>query len=251
MPWPRLRLISCWGDAQAASLLPDLQAAFPGVTIQPKGLLATEGVVTIPVGASRPLAIRSHFFEFEDETGAVSPSWALRDNAEYAVLLTTGGGLYRYALRDRVRVTGFYRTTPCLEFLGKADNVSDLCGEKISEDFVGACLASVLEKAGVRPLFAMLAPDGDIPRYCLFIESRDVLPADLGAMLDRSLRSGYHYNLCRELGQLQPASVIGIESNAYRTYTGALVANGMRLGDIKPTPLSRRRDWPHLFAANR
>lgn len=251
LPWPGLRLISCWGDAQAASVLPDLQAAFPGITIQPKGLLATEGAITIPFGGNRPLAIRSHFFEFEDETGTVSPSWVLQDGAEYAVILTTGGGLYRYALRDRVRVTGFYRTTPCLEFLGKADNVSDLRGEKISEDFVGACLASVLDNAGVRPLFAMLAPDGDKPRYCLFIESRDPLPAELSDHLDRSLRSGYHYNLCRELGQLQPVRVLRTEGNAYRTYTRALVSDGMRLGDIKPTPLNRRRDWPQLFAANR
>ena len=47
--WPRLRTISCWADGAASALLPAVSAAFPGVEIQPKGLLATEGVVTIPL----------------------------------------------------------------------------------------------------------------------------------------------------------------------------------------------------------
>jgi len=246
-PWPRLGLISCWGDAQAAALLPQLRAAFPGVRIQPKGLLATEGVVTLPVGDAYPLAVRSHFFEFEHDRGEIRPAWDLRDGDEYTVILTTGGGLYRYALRDRVRVTGFVDETPCLRFLGKADNVSDLCGEKLSEDFVAHCLDTVFGNNGVRPLFAMLAPDRGASRYCLFIEPRGTLPADLDAMVERELQTGYHYELCRRLGQLQALRVVVLAHDAYRVYTDALVAQGMRLGDVKPTPLSRLTNWADYF----
>src|SRR5262245_4746211 len=46
--WPRLRVVSCWADAQSAWPAADLATRLPGVTIQPKGLLATEGVVSIP-----------------------------------------------------------------------------------------------------------------------------------------------------------------------------------------------------------
>ena len=45
--WPRLALISCWTDAAAASFLPDLQSLFPGVEIQPKGLLATSSMIIV------------------------------------------------------------------------------------------------------------------------------------------------------------------------------------------------------------
>ena len=248
-PWPKLGLVSCWGDAQAAAFLPDLQAAFPGVTIQPKGLLATEGVVTLPVGDRYPLALRSHFFEFESEDSAVQPAWKLGDGENYKVILTTGGGLYRYALRDRVRVDGFLGDTPCLRFLGKADNVSDLCGEKLSEDFVANCLSTVFDEQGVRPRFALLAPDEDASRYCLFVESREPLPDELGAALERELQRGYHYELCRRLGQLRPLRVVAVEGDAYRIYTDALVARGMRLGDIKPSPLSSQTGWSAYFEA--
>ncbi|MDJ0694669.1 GH3 auxin-responsive promoter family protein [Mastigocoleus sp. MO_188.B34] len=32
---------------------------------------------------------------------------------------------------DRVRVTHFYQSTPCLEFLGRTQEISDLVGEKL------------------------------------------------------------------------------------------------------------------------
>ena len=47
--WPRLSLISCWADAVAARFLPELRERFPGIEVQPKGLLATEGFVSFPL----------------------------------------------------------------------------------------------------------------------------------------------------------------------------------------------------------
>ena len=250
-PWPRLGLISCWGDAQAAALLPDLQAAFPGVRIQPKGLLATEGVVTIPLGDRRPLAVRSHFFEFEDSQGNIRPAWDLREGDEYEVIMTTGGGLYRYALRDRVVVNGYFGNTPGLEFVGKADHVVDHRGEKLSEGFVASCLDEAFDELSVEPRFAMLAPDlsSEPPGYTLYIESAHDLPDALCHRLEEKLCRGYHYALCIRLGQLRPLRVSRVRGPAYDAYAQALIARGMRLGDIKPTPLSRYADWSDRFAA--
>ena len=250
-PWPRLGLISCWGDAQAAALLPDLQAAFPGVRIQPKGLLATEGVVTFPLGDRRPLAVRSHFFEFEDSRGNIRPAWDLREGDEYEVIMTTGGGLYRYALRDRVVVNGCFGTTPSVEFVGKAGHVVAHRGEKLSEDFVASCLHETFDELAVEPRFAMLAPElsSEPPGYTLYIESAHALPDALCDRLEEKLCRGYHYALCIRLGQLRPLRVSRIRGPAYEAYAQALVARGMRLGDIKPTPLSRYADWSERFEA--
>ncbi len=69
--WPHLRHISCWGDAHAAMPLADLQRRFPDVVVQPKGLIATEVIVSIPFAGRWPLAIRSHVFEFLYDDGSV------------------------------------------------------------------------------------------------------------------------------------------------------------------------------------
>lgn len=249
--WPRLGLISCWGDGHAASSLREMQRQFPGIAVQPKGLLATEGVVTIPLGERRPLAVRSHFFEFEDTEGAFRPAWDLRIGDHYSVVMTTGGGLYRYALRDRVVVTGYYGDTPCLEFAGKIDNVVDYRGEKLSEDFVAACMNEAFDELAIEARFAMLAPDlsAETPGYTLYIESPARLPEALCDRLEEKLCRGYHYALCIRLGQLRPLRVLRIRGPAFDAYTQALVAMGMRLGDIKPAALSRYPDWSERFDA--
>jgi len=244
-----LQLISCWGDAHAAACLPDVRAEFPGVDLQPKGLVATEAIVTLPLGDLRPLAIRSHFFEFRDEGGVVHPAWSLEQGKTYAVIVTTGGGLYRYQTGDLVEVTGFYRDTPSLRFLGKEDNISDHYGEKLSERFVATCVETVAERQGIAPTFAMLAFDesDDPPGYTLYVEIASELPGEVGCDLDAELRRNPHYELCIRLGQLRPARVFPLAAGAYETYARVLVQQGMRLGDIKPTILSRFTHWSGHF----
>ncbi len=116
------------------------RGAATGSRLQPKGLLATEAVVTIPFDGRHPLAIRSHFFEFVDPDGRVRLAHELQRGMEYTLLLTTGGGLYRYKLCDRVIVDDFVHHTPSLRFLGRDDRVSDLFGEKLSDGFVAGVL---------------------------------------------------------------------------------------------------------------
>src|SRR4029079_6464270 len=134
-----------------------------------KGLLATEGFVTIPFAGRWPLAIRSHFFEFLAEDGGARFAWERNEGEVYSVVLTAGGGLYHYCLQDRVRVEGFVEKTPSLRFLGKEGHVSDLRGEKLHESFVAGVLARIFERAGIAPRFAMLAPDEN--GYALYLES--------------------------------------------------------------------------------
>ena len=86
--WPSLSIISCWADGHAEFAANALSAALPGVTIQAKGLLATEGVVSIPFDGKHPLAIRSHFFEFIDSAGKAFLASELEIGRTYEVVLT-------------------------------------------------------------------------------------------------------------------------------------------------------------------
>ncbi|MBT8091316.1 MAG: GH3 auxin-responsive promoter family protein [Gammaproteobacteria bacterium] len=247
--WPSLRLISCWGDAHAAGPLEDVRSSFPGVSVQPKGLVATEAFATLPFGACRPLAIRSHFFEFMDEHGIVHPGWSLQQGESYSIVVTTGGGLYRYRLQDRVKVTGYLHDVPSLCFTGKEDNISDYFGEKLDETFVAQCLEIVFDKFDLAPRFSMLAMDmpGNPPGYSLYLQCESAAPEELTKQLELELCRNPHYELCVRLGQLRPVRTIEVAERAYEIYSQSLVQRGMRLGDIKPTPLSRLCDWSKTF----
>ena len=257
LAWPRLALISCWTDAAAGLFLPELRALFPDVEIQPKGLLATEGVVSLPlVGrAGAALAIRSHFFEFE-EAGSPGGRFRLAHELDrggrYRVVLTTGGGLYRYALRDEVELVGLVHQCPLLRFLGKADRVSDLVGEKLSESHVRTVLDRLFAAGGLQPRFALLAPVLDRPpRYRLYVQgpTRDAAPR-LTAGLQSGLEENPYYRHAVVLGQLAQAEVRLLDADGpplWAIYERHYLEKGQRCGDIKPAALDGWTGWPNLF----
>ena len=248
--WPNLRVISCWADASSQTALPALRGLFPGVLIQGKGLLATEGVVSVPLvkhGACMAAAT-SHFYEFIEQPGATPRLLhELEANHEYSVLLTTGGGFYRYRLGDRVRVTGFAGNTALLEFLGKEDGVSDLCGEKLSPAFVTSVLEELSVERAYSSDFAMLAPcRQDTLRYVLFLQGA-ASQADLVAQLDKKLTQNPHYAYCRRLGQLGAPRIFQITSDAGESYLRRCVATGQRAGAVKAVALHRMMGWEEVF----
>jgi len=246
--WPELRLVSCWSDGHAALHVPALRRWMRDVPIQGKGLLATEACVSIPFEGSRPLALRSHFFEFLAKD-RVRLSHELEQGGEYSVVVTTGGGLYRYRLEDRVRVDGFAGRTPSVRFLGKEGHVSDLVGEKLREDFVAGALARTFEAFSLEPRFALLAPrtEAGRPRYALYLECDAPLPAGVTLQLERHLEELGDYRYAVALGQLAPVEVVAIRNDGLAAYLRRCQELGQRLGDIKPLALSSRSGWSNVF----
>jgi hypothetical protein len=211
--WPNLAVISSWGHG--ASQLPwnESVRTFPSTVHQPKGLIATEAVMTIPIRDHFPLTVNSHFFEFIDDTGRVLTCDQLKQDREYEIVLTTGGGLYRYRIGDRVRVNGFVESTPSLIFIGRGACISDLCGEKLSEAFVSRCLESILVPYAGSVTSAVLHAErrNGTLGYCLRVKvlnQTSEICETLKNELEMSLQENPHYALCVRLKQLKPARVI-------------------------------------------
>ena len=245
--WPQLQVISCWADGHAASAASELAQLWPSIAIQPKGLLATEGVISIPFAGQHPLAIRSHFLEFEDDAGHILLAADLQVGRAYAVILTTAGGLCRYRLNDRVEVVGMLGCTPSIRFVGKVGLVSDRRGEKLTDGFVAQVLARLFASWNHRPSFVMLAPDNDAEgcRYTLYVNA-DISP-ELSLELDALLSANPQYAYCRRLAQLHAPRLFRLAGDPYVQYCHRLQQAGQRLGDIKPVALSCLDDWSDYF----
>ncbi|HEX6088111.1 MAG TPA: GH3 auxin-responsive promoter family protein [Thermoanaerobaculia bacterium] len=237
--WPKLRVISCWADANAANAAAALAKKFPHATIQPKGLLSTEGFVTIPYDGENVLAYRSHFYEFRAGED-VRLAHELEVGQRYEVILTTGGGLTRYATEDIVEVTGYREQAPVLKFLGRANHVSDHFGEKLHEIFVRERLELALRDTP--HTFAMLACDGDA--YVLYLDSDAEVPLET---IEQSLRESYHYDLARRLGQLQSLRLMRVHDGA-ATYLRVKSATQI-LGAVKIPALDREQGWSERFVS--
>jgi hypothetical protein len=244
--WPRLELLSAWGDAAAERPLAVLARELGGVEVQRKGLLSTEAFVSIPFGPWHPLAVTAHFLELRDDAGRLVLVHEAELEGEYEIVVTTSGGLYRYRTGDRVRVEGFVGQTPSVRFLGRGNQVVDQVGEKLHEAFVVAALDHALPGSATRgPGFAMLAPDPDRAGYTLYV---DRTPApDALAQLEEALCENPHYAYARDLGQLGALRLFVVEGNAHEAYLEHCRALGMGMGDIKPAALSTASDWAAVF----
>lgn len=244
--WPRLELVSCWDQASSQPFADTLRHALRGVPLQGKGLLATEGVVSIPLsGTSMPvLAVDSGYYEFRDGAGRCLIASEVSAGSDYEVVMTTESGLYRYATGDRVRVHGFEGEAPLLEFIGRGAQVSDLCGEKFSEDFVTSGLASL------RLRFALVAPT-EAPRrgYSLFVDAAEVSRDNIAMVevsVEQALCRNPQYAYARRLGQLAPLEVRRCV-RPLETWLRAGLERGQRLSVVKPPVLSAEQGWASRF----
>jgi hypothetical protein len=253
--WPKLALVSCWTDAAAGHFAESLARLLPHAEIQPKGLIATEGFVSLPLvdrdGAA--LAIRSHFFEFLESGDRAQPRAAheVEPGGCYRVVLTTGGGLYRYDLGDEVQVTGFVGQCPLLRFQGRSNRTSDLVGEKLSDAHVAAVLDKVFQHLRLQPAFQLVAPVlGTPPHYCLFVQGIEELAArQVATELETRLKENPYYRHALQFQQLAPLEVAVIDPHVcgWSLYEEQCLQRGQRAGNIKPAALDCGTDWPRVF----
>jgi len=230
--WPRLATVSAWADGGSRAYAGRLQELFPHARLQPKGLLATEGAVTIPrQGSSYGVpALASAFLEFIDDAGRAHLCDELRDGESYRVVMTTPGGLYRYDLGDRLSCRGYTGALPRLEFMGRAAS-TDIVGEKLSEAFVTHALGPI----GSEACLAVRA--NATPFYELLIDATagKNLVAQ-AALIEERLCANPQYAYARALGQLGPVVPRAVERLIDR-YTRVQAGRGCRLADIKPPVL--------------
>lgn len=229
--WPQLKLISCWDSVNAADSAAQLRLLFPSILVQGKGLLATEGPITVPLIAAKgcvPL-LDEVFFEFEDDKG-IHLLHQLELGNPYNLILSQKGGLYRYRLGDRLSVSHFYHNTPCLTFLGRSNTTSDLVGEKLHEDFVFDVLTSLdLKEAAFKSLVPIMKP---LPHYVLLLDRAQESGEAISLKLESGLCQSYHYQQARLLGQLGSAKVV-ISQEMPEIVAKYRMESGSRWGDIK------------------
>lgn len=258
--WPHLALISTWTDGASAGPAETLRHVLPQTPIQSKGLLATEAFVSFSWGdgPGMPLALRSHFFEFLPLGSGQSATPLLADELQagvhYEVIITTGGGLYRYRLGDVVQVVGHEAECPRIRFVARSSAVSDMVGEKLSAIHVQRVLSEVWASIGVQPRFVLLTSCHTPQRgYRLYLQDEQLTPPmidQIAEQVESKLRENPQYRYAVGLQQLSPVEVCLIgcgEIRAGELYDDTRLRRGQRWGDIKPQTLDTATDWAPLF----
>ena len=240
--WPGMALISSWATSTSKLWADELMKLFPKATLMGKGLWATEGVVTFCFEGKYPLAVTSHFYEFMDiDSGEIFPAWKLEKGQMLKPLLTTGSGLFRYTLNDKIKVTDFIGNCPCFEFLGRLEG-ADMVGEKMSGEIAQEIINTVNREFKVNALtiFAVAGEklSGLKSRYIILCEKESSHPAteDVKKLAESILLESFHYKLARDINQLGSAEAL-FHPLARRMYQKRSEIKGMILGNLKLEPL--------------
>ncbi len=240
--WPRLRLVSAWADGASVTFAMELRDRLPQACFEPKGLLSTEGVISVPLAGGDPvLAGDSTFFEFLDGKGEARFAHELEEGHAYEVVLTTASGLYRYRTGDSIRCTGFAGDAPRIQFLGRLGLVSDLVGEKLNEAFVAQCLEGL---QGFRMLIPSTKPE---LRYLLVMDKAHTKP-DLASIrsIETRLEGNPQYAHARRLGQLGALEHLPVQDPLVK-YMARSTLDGHRAGDLKVPALCPGLQWERIF----
>lgn len=260
--WPRLAAVVTWCGGSCVLAARRLRTRLgDGVLLSDPGYLASEVTGTVPLDPRRGLHVPmllDHLFEFvpaEQGRNDIAPLGLheLEEGRDYAVVVTTPDGLYRYAMNDVLRVTGFVAATPCLAFVQKSEGFANITGEKLHESQVRDAVAAVAADFDLEPAFFMALADEARSLYRIHVECDGrPLPAGFADALDAALAArNLEYAAKRASGRLGPPAVSALASGTGHRYRVHCVGRGQRDAQYKAVPLSTRAACSFDFDACR
>ena len=261
--WPYLQLLATWKGGSCGFSIDKISPTLPSQTkIIDVGYISSEFRGTIPTSVEEtggvPL-LSEHFYEFvsrDDWENSISNFILLDEcklDTEYYVFITTRAGLTRYQMNDIVRVVGFLNKTPRLAFCQKGKGLTNITGEKLSEDQVLMAVKKLAVEIDTQiPFFLMLANEQETC-YELWLETGSL-------KLDRKFVQEFventlfdlniEYKSKRESGRLKPMLVKYLKQGSGDEYKKCMLARGQRESQFKVMYLQYKKDLDISFSAD-
>jgi len=240
--WPSLEFVSSWIGASFDLYRPEIERTFTS-TIVPQMTVSSEvGHMTMPMGtdvADGPLTVHTNYYEFraaDDDGDATLGFDELEVGGVYEIVVSTCAGLYRYRCGDQFRVSGRVHDVPTLDFVGRA-GVSDLAGEKITEQHVNAALRDAGSELAVAN-GTLVATWGQPARYVAVVEPRRAWSQEEHARFtgrfEAALRKqAPRYDLKRGFGDLGHVEVRVVTRGSFDRHRARRVQAGLPGGQVK------------------
>ncbi len=254
--WPMLKLVVCWRSNIVQPYFEQLAPFLNDLPVRDYITQSSECMMAIPVKDSvsgGALAYTTHFYEFIEEADVETPNakthfaWQLEKGKRYELVVTTGGGLYRYRMGDCVQVTGFIDTVPTIEFLYRFGKTSSITGEKLTEKHVLQAAAEAASQTGISPVEFLCYPSsGEDPHYSLMLDflnsSDDQAQAWCHTFDDALKRANSEYADKCHSGRLGAIEAYRVDQGALRSARVSTKAAGVSDEQVKSEVLTSRLD---------
>ena len=213
------------------------------------GLNSTEGLFSVSLSMDdkkSAIVPESMFYEFlpvdaNDDFSQIVTLDKVEIGKDYEIIMTNLNGLYRYRMRDCIRIMDKYNELPLIQFQYRLDQVADIIDDHTEEaDFTQTVLDTV-SQLGLDLVDYSVYPDrdADLPRYVFFLELADI-PDE---MTKEQIRSVLHNNLekyspdiesYRKKGIGAPTELHILQPETYMLYQDIMILKGRNPAQIKP-----------------
>lgn len=209
---------------------------------------ASEGMMGVANGVDMPdsyiLLPRAGFFEFIPQSGAAAarherPCFCheVRAGETYELVYTNLSGLYRYRMKDVVRIEGFYGKAPIVSFCYRKNQILSISDEKMNTRQLEYAIRELEQNTGLHITGYCVQEDYEQSpgRYLCYLECTGDRREEFSEEFDRCLyRANYGYAGCRNFGQIGPAKIRYLKQGAFARYEQAIAEKGYEMGQSKP-----------------
>jgi len=177
--WPQMQLMTFWLSASVGHYIKDVKPMVAESAIFfDAGYGSSEVRINIPSqpdNAAGTLSIYTAFYEFISESGE-TPLLAhqLEEGKLYELIVTTWSGLYRYNMKDIVKVEGFTGSTPNIVFAYKSGEILNIAEEKVPASLVANSIRQIAGSMGIDVVQIQIYPNQEERTYYCYLEPTEL-----------------------------------------------------------------------------
>ena len=189
------------------------------------------------------LAIDGGFFEFlpiDDENATPLLLHQLEVGKLYEIIITNRSGLYRYRIKDVIRVTGYRNKIPLIQFAYRKEQLINITGVKLTIEHITTAIKNFQKQIGVRISDYSLYTDTDFTpwRIVAFIEFENDIPKNIESevreFFDEELaKVNPEYGRMLKIGECSKSFVCAVKKGTYAEYRKWKVKHGASENQVK------------------
>lgn len=262
--WPKMLFIRGVGTSGFSIYDRIIKERYSGdnLTCFYSGLSATEVLTSVFVEPNSPSSAMlpgSAFFEFLpvdacDDYSQIVTMDKVEVGKVYELIVTNACGFYRYRTSDAVKVTGFYNTSPRIEFMYRTNRTINMVGEKVTEKDLQWAVEHTCDDMNLSlDDFSVYADQQAVPGQYVFLVELFRQPTDLdrhrfAELLEKYLcEASFVYKYELGLKNLAPLKVLFLQPETNLLYRDMMVIQGASPSQLKSVRIIMNEQQRRFF----
>ena len=158
----------------------------------------------------------------------------------YEIVITSLSGLYRYRIKDVIRVTRYVEKVPMIQFAYRKQQLINITGVKLTSEHITSAISNFENRTNIKILEYCIYPDTkESPwRMNLFIETNSKInkkqKKDLGKIFDEELtKENAEHGRMLKIGETSPTTINIVQNETFKKYRDFRISEGASQNQVK------------------